>query len=291
MACSEGGFRRDQQMMLRFSAPQIRCSIIHRAAGGGRRGVFLRMPNSSRSSSDPELDCRACARSSGPSGSLASAGGPTFGWPTRRRPASLVRCGTSAVVSPRAKPLPRRGFARNVRGIVNGHVDDHGRIHIDWPASRPRSQAGRAWRLLNCMPRIGARSRHRTRGSVNTTNYYRSGKAIFFAPVQISHPVGNRRTLPPGCRRTSPRRRGRSGAVLVVALQLTPSAVYLFHQMPSDTTTPGFTVSPTTAFARKRPRSLKTRHRLAVGDAAGRGVGRVHLDRRLAGRLAQRRRR
>src|SRR5207244_9841195 len=47
-------------------------------------------------------------------------------------------------------------------------------------------------------------------------------------------------------------------AVLVVVLQFTPSAVYRVHQIPSDTTTPGFTVSPTTAFARNRPRSLNT---------------------------------
>src|SRR5215472_6513244 len=47
--------------------------------------------------------------------------------------------------------------------------------------------------------------------------------------------------------------------VLVVVLQLTPSAVYLFHQTPCETTTPGLTVSPTTARAWKPPRSLWTR--------------------------------
>ena len=46
--------------------------------------------------------------------------------------------------------------------------------------------------------------------------------------------------------------------MLVVVLQFTPSTVNLFHQMPGETTTPGFTVSPTIAFARNRPRSLNT---------------------------------
>src|SRR5438132_918795 len=50
-------------------------------------------------------------------------------------------------------------------------------------------------------------------------------------------------------------------AVLVVALQLTRSGVYLFHQIPCVTTTPALTVSPTTARAWKLPRSLKTRTR------------------------------
>src|SRR6516162_4989814 len=35
--------------------------------------------------------------------------------------------------------------------------------------------------------------------------------------------------------------------VLVVVLQLTPSRVYLFHQIPWVTTAPALTVSPTTA--------------------------------------------
>src|SRR5262245_49657016 len=47
-------------------------------------------------------------------------------------------------------------------------------------------------------------------------------------------------------------------AVLVVALQLTPSSVHRRHHRPSDTTTPGLTLSATTALARKRPRPLKT---------------------------------
>src|SRR5205823_8676178 len=47
-------------------------------------------------------------------------------------------------------------------------------------------------------------------------------------------------------------------AVLVVVLQFTPSAVYRFHHSPSVTTTPGFTLSASTAFARNRPRALNT---------------------------------
>ena len=77
-------------------------------------------------------------------------------------------------------------------------------------------------------------------------------------------------------------------AVLVVALQFTPSSVYLCHQMPSDTTTPGFTVSPTTAFAPEPAAVVEDAHRLAVGDAARRRVVGVDLHRRLAGRLPQR---
>src|SRR5262245_27605878 len=47
--------------------------------------------------------------------------------------------------------------------------------------------------------------------------------------------------------------------VLVVVLQFTRSGVYLFHHTPCVTTTPALTVSPTRAFARNSPRSLKTR--------------------------------
>src|SRR6266508_6528967 len=47
--------------------------------------------------------------------------------------------------------------------------------------------------------------------------------------------------------------------VLVVVLQFAPSVVYLFHQTPKETTTPAFTVSPTTALARNDPRSLNMR--------------------------------
>ena len=47
--------------------------------------------------------------------------------------------------------------------------------------------------------------------------------------------------------------------VLVVVLQLTPSRVNLFHQMPWLTITPDLTFSATTARASKAPRSLKTR--------------------------------
>ena len=82
------------------------------------------------------------------------------------------------------------------------------------------------------------------------------------------------RRLPPGCRRTSRRRRGRSVAVLVVALQFTPSAVYFRHQMPSDTTTPGFTVSRDDRLRAEPAAVVEHAHPLAVGDAARRGVGR-----------------
>src|SRR5262249_48237106 len=46
-------------------------------------------------------------------------------------------------------------------------------------------------------------------------------------------------------------------AVAVVALQFAPPTAF-DHQTPNVTTTPGLTVSPTTARARNRPRSLKT---------------------------------
>src|SRR5262249_656695 len=47
--------------------------------------------------------------------------------------------------------------------------------------------------------------------------------------------------------------------VLLVVLQLAPSATYLFHQTPCEQTTPRLTDCPTIARARKLPRSLNTR--------------------------------
>ena len=100
----------------------------------------------------------------------------------------------------------------------------------------------------------------------------------------LSRPVSR----PRGCRKTSPPPPKSVSRVLVVALQLTPSGVYRPHHIPSVTTTPGRTVSPTTARARNVAAVVEDPHPLAVGDAATRGVARVDLQARLAGRLAQR---
>src|SRR5688572_6328861 len=94
------------------------------------------------------------------------------------------------------------------------------------------------------------------RKGVDTTSSYRPGRGFFFAPDQDSGPVVTGATSTRLSKNVAPPPRS-VRAVEVAALQFGPPA-YFDHHTPKETTTPGFTVSPTTARARNRPRSLKT---------------------------------